>query len=237
MAGYGHGGNRHWGKYRGKVKDNKDPLGIGRIQALVPAFGEDPINWAMPCTPYGGPQEGFYMIPPVGANVWIEFEGGDTNYPIWTGCFWGTSDKEKPPTDAIGPEMKVLQSEQIVLSLDDKNTKLTAKLKPKADKGGGQTMSLEMDKKAIVLTGHQVTVTITPDMVEIKKGQTVIELTDNIVLKKPPASVEISSSIKIANAAATGEWKTSAIDLKNGAASVAMSPASVNINNGALEII
>lgn len=228
---------RFFGKYRGKVVANKDPLGIGRIQPVVPAIAPDAINWAMPCTPYAGPQEGFFMIPPVGANVWIEFEGGDPNYPIWSGCFWGEKQDQKPPTDATGPEMKVLQTEKMVLSFDDKNTKLTAKLKPKADKGGGETMSLEMDEKAIILTAKQVTVTITPDKVEIKKGTTVIELTDTIVLKKPPASIEISSAITLKNAATSEELTTSAINLKNGAASIALSPAAVSINNGALEIM
>jgi len=229
---------RHFfGKYRGKVSNNKDPLGIGRIQAVVEAVAPDMLNWAMPCTPYAGPQEGFFMMPPVGANVWVEFEGGDPNYPIWSGGFWGEKQDQKPPTDATGPEMKVLQTEKMVLSFDDKNTKLTAKLKPKADKGGGQTMSLTMDEKAIILTAKQVTITITPDKVEIKKGSTIIELTDNIVLKKPPATIEINSSITIKNAATSTEWTASAINLKNGAASIALSPASVNVNNGALEVI
>ena len=133
--------------------------------------------------------------------------------------------------------MKVLQTEKMVLSFDDKNTKLTAKLKPKADTGGGQTMSLTMDEKAIILTAKQVTITITPDKVEIKKGSTIIELTDNIVLKKPPATIEINSSITVKNAAASTEWTSSAINLKNGGASIAMSPISVNVNNGALEVI
>lgn len=231
--------NEHqtFGKYRGKVTDNKDPLGIGRLQARVPAIAPDPINWAMPCTPYAGPQEGFFMIPPVGANIWVEFEGGDPNYPIWSGCFWGETQKQKPPTDATSPEMKVLQTEKMVVSFDDKNSKLTAKLKPSADKGGGQTMSLELDEKAIILNAKGVTVTITPDKVEIKKSGTKIEVTDDIVLEKPPASIKISNAITLANSATSAELTASAIDLKNGAASIAMSPASVNLNNGALEVL
>lgn len=225
------------GKYRGKVADNKDPLAIGRIQCLVPAIAPDALNWAMPCTPYAGPQEGFFMIPPIGANVWIEFEGGDTNYPIWSGCYWGEKQDQKPPTDATGPEIKVIQTETIVLSFDDKKPKLTAKLKPKADRGGGQTMSLEMDERAITLTAKQVTVTITPDMVKIEKGSTIIEVTDNIVLKKPPASIEISNAITLANSAVKQELTASALNLTNGAASIALSPASVNVNNGALEVV
>ena len=81
-----------YGKYRGKVQDNKDPLRLGRIRAFVPAVAPDGLNWAMPCVPYAGPQEGFLMLPPVGANVWVEFEGGDLNYPIWSGGFWGDTD-------------------------------------------------------------------------------------------------------------------------------------------------
>ena len=79
----------NYGKYRGKVVDPIDPLQFGRILALVPAISEMPLSWAMPATPYAGDGVGFFAIPPVGANVWIEFEGGDANYPIWSGCFWG----------------------------------------------------------------------------------------------------------------------------------------------------
>lgn len=230
---------RHfYGKYRGKVADNKDPLGIGRIQAVVPAIAPEAINWAMPCAPYAGPQVGFFMIPPVGANVWIEFEGGNPDYPIWSGGFWGEKQDQKPPTDATSADMKVLQTETLVLSLDDKNKRLTAKLKDKADKGASPTVSLTIDEKTIILTvNKQVTVTITADKLEIKKNSTVFELTDNIVLKKPPASLEINSAITLKNGATSEEMTASAINLKNGAASIALSPASVNVNNGALEII
>lgn len=225
-----------WGKYRGKVTDNNDPLKLGRVQATVPTVMAAPLNWATPCTPYAGPQEGFYMIPPVGANIWIEFEGGDPNYPIWSGGFWGETEKQKPPTDATGPTMKVLQSEKFVLSLDDKNNKLTLKRKDKADMGQGETMSLTMDDKQIVLTAKKVTITITPEKIELKQGNAVIELRDQITLKLPPATVEVSKSITLKNGGTSTELSTSAVTLKNGGASVAMSPASVNINNGALEI-
>jgi len=230
---------RLWGKYRGKVRDNKDPLGIGRIQALVPAIAPDALNWAMPCTPYAGPEVGFFMIPPVGANVWIEFEGGDANYPIWSGCFWGDDQqkRQKPPTDANAPDVKVLQTEKLVLILDDQKGKLTAKLKDKSEKGDGETISLVMDKSGIVLTAKQVTVTITPDHIELKKGNATIEVAEAITLKKSAATIEVSSNITLKNGGPSAELSPSALNLKNGAASVSMSPAAVNINNGALEII
>jgi uncharacterized protein involved in type VI secretion and phage assembly len=55
---------------------------------LSPAIDDMTINWAVPCTPYAAPQAGFLLLPPVDALVWIEFEAGDPNYPIWSGCFW-----------------------------------------------------------------------------------------------------------------------------------------------------
>ena len=66
------------GKYRGKVVNNIDPLMEGRIIALVPAISELPLTWATPCVPYAGRGVGFFAVPPIGANVWIEFEGGAT---------------------------------------------------------------------------------------------------------------------------------------------------------------
>ncbi len=106
-----------FGKYRGKVENNLDPQQQGRIQVSVPAvFGEGRLSWAMPCVPYAGPGVGFFAIPPVGANVWVEFEGGDPDYPIWSGCFWGTG--EVPATPAV-EQMKVLKTDTATITIND----------------------------------------------------------------------------------------------------------------------
>lgn len=78
------------GKFRGKVVNATDPDRRGRLKVRVPgALGTEAEVWAMPCVPYAGPGVGMYFLPPVGANVWVEFEGGDPGLPIWMGCFWG----------------------------------------------------------------------------------------------------------------------------------------------------
>lgn len=82
----------YYGKYRGTVITNIDPENRGRIQAIVPDVTSlIPSTWAEACVPLAGgpPPMGIYVVPPIGANVWIEFEQGDPNYPIWTGCMWG----------------------------------------------------------------------------------------------------------------------------------------------------
>jgi hypothetical protein len=110
------GYQRYYGKYRAKVLDNVDPLGLGRILPEVAAFRGSMLNWAMPCVPYAGADVGFYAIPPIGANVWIEFEGGDPNYPIWSGCFW---DEGEVPLEPPVPERKVFKTEFITMILND----------------------------------------------------------------------------------------------------------------------
>jgi len=109
--------SQFFGKYRGKVENNVDPQQQGRIQVSVPAvFGEGSLSWAMPCVPYAGPGVGFFTIPPTGANVWVEFEGGDPDYPIWSGCFWGLG--EAPATPAI-EQMKVLKTDMATITIND----------------------------------------------------------------------------------------------------------------------
>ena len=78
---------KYYGKYRGTVVNNVDPMLTGRIQAIVPDVSAvAPTSWAMPCFPVAGIQTGSLGVPPVGAGVWIEFERGDPDYPVWTGC-------------------------------------------------------------------------------------------------------------------------------------------------------
>ena len=84
-----------YGKYRGTVVNNIDPMFRGRLLVTVPdAIGLTPSSWAEPCVPLAGPTGppmGAYFVPPIGAGVWVEFERGDPSRPIWVGCRWGAA--------------------------------------------------------------------------------------------------------------------------------------------------
>ena len=87
---------RFFGKYRGTVINNIDPMQTGRIMAQVPAVSALlPTTWCMPCYPLAGTGSGASFVPQLRSGVWIEFEGGDPDYPIWTGCFYGLA-AERP---------------------------------------------------------------------------------------------------------------------------------------------
>ncbi len=112
---------QYLGKFRGVVTDNQDPLQIGRVRARVPdVTGDQECGWAMPCFPFGGNGMGFFALPSVGAGVWIEFEHGDPDYPIWAGCWYGTL-AEVPPELLAPPYKKVLLKTEggTSITLDD----------------------------------------------------------------------------------------------------------------------
>jgi len=80
---------KFFGKYRGVVTNNVDPMQMGRVSAQVPeVFGVEGSRWAMPCIPCNVPTKVASSLPKIGATVWIEFEQGDPQRPIWTGCFY-----------------------------------------------------------------------------------------------------------------------------------------------------
>ena len=90
------GANGFYGKYRGVVTSTEDPHHRGRIRAQVPdVFGDQETSWAWPCLPFAGDKMGFFAVPPVNTPIWIEFEHGDPEHPIWSGGRW-EKDSELP---------------------------------------------------------------------------------------------------------------------------------------------
>ena len=95
--------NKFYGKYRGMVLNNIDPMQMGRLQVQVPdVTGLAPASWAMPCVPMAGIQNGMFALPVIGSGVWVEFEHGDIDYPVWVGCFWGSA-SEVPALARLTP--------------------------------------------------------------------------------------------------------------------------------------
>lgn len=94
---------KYWGKYRGMVLNNVDPMQMGRLMVQVPDVTSlIPGTWAMPCVPVAGIQNGMVALPMIGSGVWIEYEQGDPDFPIWVGCFWGSA-AELPALSHLTP--------------------------------------------------------------------------------------------------------------------------------------
>lgn len=217
-------GNSHgnyYGKYRGKVLENIDPEILGRLLLEVPSIPASITNWAMPCVPYAGFQVGFYAMPPIGANVWVEFEGGDPNYPIWVGCFWGEGEVplESPP------EVKVFKTEFNTFILND------------LPEVGGMTLTsippaltdlclLEFNAEGITMTVPESVINMTP--------VTISATTADITLTAE-AGIEATAGADIAVSAGAGIEATAGADIAvtAGAGIEATAAADVAVTAGA----
>jgi len=158
---------QYFGKYRGKVENNIDPMMLGRVQVSAPAvLGDGKLSWAMPCVPYAGSGVGLFAIPPKDANVWVEFEGGDTNYPIYSGCFWGVG--EVPASPAI-PMMKVFKTDGITLTLSDLPGAggFTLEVNPPVV---ATPLKLAFSSSGIEMTNGAASVKLTPASVSLNNG-------------------------------------------------------------------
>lgn len=168
-----------YGKYRGVVKSNRDPLRMGRIRATVQdVLGSNESGWALPCVPYAGKGVGLFLIPPVGASVWIEFEHGNPDYPIWSGCFWAANEV---PTVVTGPETKVIKTDVATITLNDQQGigGITIKITSGA--------SVVMNDEGIEVSSGSGNIKLTSEGVEISSKSKNIKLT--------PGNIEISGGL------------------------------------------
>lgn len=117
---------RYYGKYRGFVTDNQDPEQRGRIKVTVPSiFSSEETFWALPCSPFGGlAEQGLFMVPEVGAQVWVEFEAGNRDIPIWVGVFWQPSEAIPSEAQKSPPTTRVIKTPSgHLLQFDDESGK------------------------------------------------------------------------------------------------------------------
>jgi hypothetical protein len=165
---------RYYGKYRGTVIQNIDPLEIGRVMVSVPdVLGENPSGWALPCVPVAGLQAGCFMVPPVGSQVWVEFEQGNRDYPIWTGGYWGSA--AELPTLASTPAA-IAPGQNIVLQTTGQNVLVISDAAPTPAAGGivlksaGGGMIVVNETGIFISNGKGATITLVGPTVDINAG-------------------------------------------------------------------
>jgi hypothetical protein len=170
---------RFWGKYRGTVLQNVDPQLRGRLMCQVPdVLGPAPSSWCEPCTPLAGPSGppmGVYLVPPIGAGVWVEFEQGDPNHPIWSGCRWGASSDIPTMAKAGNPA-----DPNIVIQSLLQNMIMVSDMPPSPATGGivlksaTNAMIVVNDSGIYITNGKGASITMTGPTVTINNGALVI---------------------------------------------------------------
>ncbi|HEY9102447.1 phage baseplate assembly protein V [Chitinimonas sp.] len=166
---------RFLGKYRGVVLINVDPERRARLVCMVPdVLGAVPSSWCEACAPLAGPTGppmGAYLVPPIGAGVWVEFEQGDPSFPIWTGCRFG-SPADVPPLALLGNPadpnivLQTLLQHAVVLS-DMPPTPATGGVMLKSATGA---MIVVNDSGIYISNGKGATITLIGPTVTINNG-------------------------------------------------------------------
>lgn len=130
-----HRGLERFGKfyssYRGYVVDNEDPEGLNRILVKVPSIAPDKTfnSWAYPKT-FSGSNYGAQILPMVGDLVWVEFEQGKLDFPLWS---HGHFTKGEKPEEFISSKVYGFKSpEGQVVVIDDRRNEVFIRLE-KAD--------------------------------------------------------------------------------------------------------
>ena len=165
---------KFFGKYRGTVSDINDLMMLGRIKAKVPdVLGDQESSWAMPCAPFGGSSTGFFALPTVNAGVWIEFEQGDSDYPIWTGGFWGSAG-EVP--DSAATPAAIPPGQNILLQTTGRHMMMVSDAPPSPAGGGivlksaGGAMIVVNETGIYVSNGQGAAITLVGPVVDINNG-------------------------------------------------------------------
>jgi uncharacterized protein involved in type VI secretion and phage assembly len=162
-----------FGKYRGTVVSNVDPQNMGRLAVTVPDVSNvQTSTWAMPSAALAGGQSGLYAIPPVGSNVWVEFEQGNSDYPIWSGCFWGSGAEVPPSATAAPPGVQSIVLQSVggnILMISDVPGP-SGGILLKSSSGA----SIAINDTGITITNGQATILIAGPSVTVNDGALVV---------------------------------------------------------------
>jgi uncharacterized protein involved in type VI secretion and phage assembly len=175
---------RYYGKYRAFVSDNSDPENRGRLRLQIPdALGDSVISgWALPCAPYGGTAgQGFFYIPDNKAGVWVEFEQGNLDYPVWVGTFWakpgGTTEVPDPASSQSPPTSKIIKTANHTIEL--------------ADASGSETITIKDIK-------NSNTVTLSKDGVKVESGKDIeLKASGDLKITASNVKVQVSGSMDV----------------------------------------
>lgn len=198
------------GKFRGFVKKNKDPENRGRIKVVVPSILKEALtHWALPCLPFGGrPDQGWFTVPEKDALVWIEFEEGNLDKPIWTGTFWQQPHETPVETQDALPDVRMLKTASgHTLIFDDSEEEESIRIFHKA----GAELNIDKNGSIVLLdvSGGKITLNAKAQKIEVKdkngnfmimgkQGTKIKDSNGNqLVMKGSGITVEASASLTI----------------------------------------
>jgi uncharacterized protein involved in type VI secretion and phage assembly len=159
--------NLYQGIYRGRCENDIDTEGRGRILVSVADVGGKSIlSWATPCLPVSGMNMGVFSVPPKGSGVWVQFERGDTDFPVWLGGYFARGEApalaQNVPPGVSGITMQTTFGNGLVIN----------------DKPGGGILIQTAGGSKIEITDMGITIS-SRDGAEIKLAAGTVSINNN----------------------------------------------------------
>ena len=209
----------YYGKYTGIVKDNQDTDKLGRLTVSVPTiYDDDETVVARPALPYG-----FFFVPENGAKVWVEFEGGNSGMPLWSGVQyvageWAQEAAVSPPQKRV---LKTAAGHLVIF--DDKSGEEGIGVKD-----GVNNHEIKLDSTGIQVNDGKNNHTVKMDSsgIAITDGanQNQVKLDSSGITIKAPSGAQI-------------QLTAAGVTVDAGAGMVTVKGLSVALNNGVLPVI
>ena len=191
---------RFYSKYRAVVVENIDPKGMNRLAVTVPQIGMNTATWAYPCINEGSTKSGFkWLTPKKGAIVYVEFQLGDTQYPLWSYHSWALG--EIPPGLDGLEKLGFVTPNGNLFTLDDSNGELCIELKDPDDEA--TTITQIVMSKELVKVDTSSEVEINAPKITYMNGTVGTTLTDKLLEKINKLEDEINNLKDIMVAAAS----------------------------------
>jgi phage protein D len=188
----------------GVVTNNDDPDKLGRVRVKYPTLDESVEGWWARIVAIGsGKDRGQLMMPLVGDEVLVGFEGGDTNRPFVIGSVWNGKDTpgELVHTDGsyhLKTDKQILMNakEDVTIKTDKNMTveikgdssekvdkKLTVKVGASEDVNVTQAFTLEAGTELLLKCG-QASIKLTKmGQIEIKGGMVQMQGSGPVTIK------------------------------------------------------
>ena len=193
--------SRYWGKFRGKVLDTADPMVGGRLLCDVAALPGMQLNWAMPAVPYASIGQGFFALPLPGSDVWIEFEQGDPNHPIWSGGYWELGEEPlMPELDPEAPELlNILRSQFCTLMFNDQPGETGGVTVEAIDPVAPVPVTLTMNETGFTVVCGDLSLSMDPDVgITLKAAETTMVLTaEGVTVETGTVEVTAEESVSV----------------------------------------
>lgn len=176
------------GKYRAIVTDIDDPEGRGRIRVKCPkVLGDSKSHWCEVCSPVAYDNGGDFCLPKKDDTVWVEFEGGDPDKPVYSGSWWSSNncvaDKDK---DEYNENTRIIEFDGCKIKMkSDESIEVTIK---------NSKIFMEEDNTTVSV-GDSTEVKVTDDTIKIDCSSAVITVkTDGTIEIQGNSSVSVKSS-------------------------------------------